>query len=242
MTDESILRGHKRVGKRFIPPMKQLPSLKLTSYVNDILPELIWLGLINDRLGFIRGARFFEKIVTAATNVAGEPPYKNFALVSQLGALNATQKKSFLCELSKTDILEPLRDYVAPMILLYDDCPIEFIGSPNANYRKSDLIKVIRDCVGRHIDKYETPGIVLNGTILLARLVAGTISLQAEMPNFNAIVDDPASEEAKRAAAFMRANALAEFGMLEIDNGWARNFWNKNFEICECEFSYEKDV
>jgi hypothetical protein len=49
MKDRKILPGHKQIGKRFIPPMKQIPNMRQMSYVNDMLPELIWLGLINDR-------------------------------------------------------------------------------------------------------------------------------------------------------------------------------------------------
>ena len=41
---KKILEGHKRIGKRFIPPMMQLPMMRSTSYVNDMLPELVWIG------------------------------------------------------------------------------------------------------------------------------------------------------------------------------------------------------
>ena len=52
-----VLEGHKKVGSRFITPMKQLPNMKSISYVNQMMPELIWIGLINDSIGYVKGAR-----------------------------------------------------------------------------------------------------------------------------------------------------------------------------------------
>jgi hypothetical protein len=40
MAKKRNLEGYKREGKRFIPPMKQLPMVREQSYVNDMLPEL----------------------------------------------------------------------------------------------------------------------------------------------------------------------------------------------------------
>lgn len=242
MTDEPILKGHKRVKKRFIPPMMQIPKLQQVSFVDDILPELIWLGLINDRLGFVQGSRFFEKIVLSAVEVDGEPPFKNYALCSELVKLDDDQRSAFLKSLDGKGILEQLRDYIAPLLLLYDNFPLAFIGPPSAVYQESELVQSIKDCTGRHLDKYKTPGIILHGSMLLARLVAGTISLPKDGPDYNAVLTDPDSEDAKRAEGFMRANALSEYGMLQIDKAWAQHFWNTNFELSECEFNYEPYV
>ena len=240
MTSNYILDGHKRVGKRLVPPMMQLPGMKDISYIDVMLPELIWLGLINDNLGFVRGARFFEKMVLAAMEVAADPPHKNYAIISQLGTLNVEQRDSFLQSLSNDEMLEPLRNHIAPLILLYDQCPLAFIGPPDTVYSQNDLIRSIKSCVDRHLDKFETPGIVLNGAMLLARLVAGTIKFSKDMdlPDFNSVIDAPESDEARHAAGFMRASAIGEFGMSTIDDAWARHFWNRNFEISDCEFDY----
>lgn len=228
------------MGKLFIPPMKQISVVRELSYIDDMLPELVWLGLIYDRLGYIPGTRFFEKIVSVVVEVAGEAQQRNYAFLSHIGELNSDQRLSFVKALSAEAMLEPLREYIAPLVLLYDDCPLAFIGPPDTVYAKEELVNSIKTCVGRHLDKYDTPGTVLNATMLIARLVTGTIkfSKDTKMPDFNMIVDDPSSAEANLAAGFVRANALAEFGMLKIDNMWARSFWNKNIVISECEFEY----
>lgn len=57
-----VLDGHKKVGSTFIAPLNNLPKMKSTSFVDQILPELIWIGLINDNIGYIRGARLIERV------------------------------------------------------------------------------------------------------------------------------------------------------------------------------------
>jgi hypothetical protein len=244
MAKKTILSDHKRIGKRFIPPMKQLPQMRSIGFVDDMLPELIWLGLINDRIGFVGGAKLFEKVVAAATEIERTDQQKtNYACISLYGSFNEAQKEAFLKGLSSRSLLVPLQEYLAPLVLLYDECPLRFIGPPSTVYSESSLVKLIRDCVSHHADKYETPGIVLNGMMLLSRLITKSIhfSSDIELPNFNAVIDAPGSEEAKRAAGFMRANAIGEFGMLGIDRAWAKNFWNRGYELSKCEFAHATD-
>lgn len=129
MPNRRILQGHKQTGKRFIPPMKQLPIM-LTSYVNDMLPELIWIGLMNDRLDYAPTARLLEKIVCAAREVEPGVKDRNYALCSHLGALDEQQRVPFLSTLETEGVLVPLRNRIVPLVLLYEDCPLAFIGPP----------------------------------------------------------------------------------------------------------------
>lgn len=113
------------------------------------------------------------------------------------------------------------------------------MGPPTNTYSHEDLTSIIKLCVGKVIDQYDTPGILLYGAMLLARLVTKTIKFPADMdlPDFNAVINSPGSEEAKRAAGFMRANGLGEFGMMKVGNAWAKKFWDTNFALSRCEFA-----
>lgn len=233
-----LLEGHKRIGKRFIPPMKQVPMTMDTSYVNDMLPELIWIGLLNERVGYIQGARIIEKVFLETDKVREKGQESNYAVMSSFNRLTSSQKIQIVASLKNDDVLEIIQNSIAPLVLLYNDCPLSFMGPPTKRYSEEDLISLIKLCVGKTIDRYETPAIVLYGAMLLARLVTKTISFPSDMnlPDFNAVISSPDSDEAKRAAGFMRANGLAEFGMLKHSNSWAKHFWDRNFELTPCEF------
>jgi len=152
--------------------------------------------------------------------------------------LSADQKKRLNEVLDDNEFLEIVRNSIAPLNLLYDGCPLLFLGPPTEQYSSEELVALIKNCVGDTIDKYETPGIVLNGSILLSRLVTRKIKFPADMdlPDFNAVINSPDSDDAKRAAAFMRSNALMEFGMHKVDTSWAKYFWNRGYELSPCEF------
>lgn len=232
---KQLLPGHKRVGKRFIPPMKQIPKMMEFSYVDDLLPQLIWLGLINDKVGFIKGARLFEQIALITYDVLAKSAHCNLALLDTFRLLDEGQKAAIVNALEHERVLVKLRICLAPLLILYDNCPINFIGIPEEVVDEQMLIQSMRDCVGNHLDKYKTPGIVLHGSMLLARLVTGTISLPMDIPDFNSVVSAPDSQEAKSAAGFMRANAMAEVAMLKIDRSWSEYFWNRGAELSPCE-------
>ncbi|MCU7797533.1 MAG: hypothetical protein KZQ75_10415 [Candidatus Thiodiazotropha sp. (ex Myrtea spinifera)] len=235
---KKILSGHKRVGKRFIPPMKQIPMATDTSYITDMLPELIWIGLINERVGYVRGAGIIEKVFLTVDTHKEKGQEGNFALLSSFNKLTTNQKIAITGELHGLGILDIIQHSVAPLVLLYNDCPFRFLGPPTTSYSQEDLIEILKQCTKKVIDRYATAGIVLYGSMLLARLVTKTIHFPADMdlPDFNSVINSPGSEEAKRAAGFMRANGLAEFGMMKINNKWAKHFWDHNFELSPCEF------
>jgi hypothetical protein len=234
---KALLEGHKRVGKRFIPPMMQIPAMKSISYVSDMLPELLWIGLLNDRVGYVRAARILEKVFVATDEVKDPEQHGNFALASTFSLLESDQKQTLAAALEKEGVVDPIRNAVAPLTLLYDPFPLRFLGPPTDVINEKQLIERVRECVAKSIDKYETAGIVLHGAMLLSRLVTRKIRFPSDMdlPDFNAVITSPGSDDANRAAGWMRANALAEFGMLNIDKSWAQYFWNRGVELSPCE-------
>lgn len=239
---KTLLEGHKRVGKRFIPPMLQIPQLQQTSFVDDILPELVWIGLLNDQLGYVRGARVIEQVFRCVEDLRTDNQHGNFALMSTYRVLNASQKSELANRLDHAGPATLIRVAIAPLVLLYDDCPLNFFGPPSAMITEDELVARMRHCIGRTIDRYETPATVLYGAMLIYRLVSKTIqfSRDMELPNFNAVIDAPESEEAKRAAGFMRANVMSEFASLNLPKAWAKHFWSRNFAISPCERNQEE--
>lgn len=236
MAKQNILSGHKKVGKKLIPPMKQFPQMHSLSYVDDILPELLWLGLINDRIGLSAGTRLFKEFLGATEPVRSQMTGTNLAFVSSYGVLDDTARALLVQELISRDLLVSLTDHLQPLLVLYPMFPLGFLGVPSAPRSTRELVDELKESVSRHADKYETPGIVLNGDVLLSRLVTKTIKFAKtiKLPDFDAIFSTPESEEAQRAAAFMRANALSEVGM-NGPNPWSEYFWRRSYELSPCD-------
>lgn len=238
-----ILKGHKKVGKKFIPPMMQIPRLKEISYTHQIFPEIIWMGLLNDEVGFIQGSRIVGRISEIAYEIKDTEKHFNFAFCSSFNNLSKGQKNLFKQRLSDERILTVLQTSLLPLNKLYKNCPLSFLGYTTTK-TKADLIKRLQDCVGRHLNKYETPSLIIQTNTIYTRVVTKSIKFQHPIPDLNALVERPESEEAKRAASFVRATLLNEMCIRQesLTDKWAQSFWNQSYKLGECDFSWEEEV
>lgn len=233
------LKGYARQGKRFIPPMKQIAGMREQSYVDDLLPELIWLGLIHDRRGYKFGADVLETVVELSKGWPKRDVPINYAMQIAYAALSEDQKAEVVSAWKKRDWLDDIQHALAPLVLLYDGFSMAFVGPPASVMTNEALILRMKECVQKHIDNHETPGIVLCGSLLLTQLMAGTIKFfqNIDIPDLNAVVRKPGSDEAKRAASFIRSSMMATVGMIDLKKDWHRYFWNRGAELSPCESS-----
>src|SRR5699024_4522339 len=141
----------------------------------------------------------------------------NFALQYAYGTLSQDEKNRIVEEWAKRSMLDDIQNALAPLTLLYDGFSMKFVGPPDTVVSEDALIQRMSICVANHIDKYEVPSVALHGSMMLTRLIAGKMyfSKDIQLPDFNAAIDAPNSDEGKRAAGFMRATALGEMGMIE---------------------------
>lgn len=58
-----------------------------------------------------------------------------------------------------------------------------------------------------------------------------------DIPDFNSLFDAPDSEEAKKAAGFVRNSVKQEymFGLHGYDNSWTKSFWNQSYYLDDCD-------
>jgi hypothetical protein len=243
-----VLQGHKRKGSRYIPPMLQLPGEGITeiSYVDQILPQGLWMGLINEQLGYRNGIELNAAICQNACELRSTEQHVNFSLVSNFGLLTDEQKTALMEDLDRCGTLESYRTHLAPLIHCYDDFPLGFLGEPDDGPDRSELISTLKTSVQNHFDRYESPAMVLQANIVYVRGMNGGLFLPETMdaPDLNAIIEDPESEGGKRAGGFVRTSVMMEFMPVEgvsLD-AWASSFWNTNYELDDCDFSWEENA
>ena len=100
--NNKILENHKQVGKKFIPPMIHSAGvLEEVSWVNEILPELIWFGVINDRLGVKKGTDVGSKLCKIAKKIYNKKEPRNFSYMSSYSFLDDAQQRALIKNLRK---------------------------------------------------------------------------------------------------------------------------------------------
>jgi hypothetical protein len=234
------LAGYVKRGKKLVSPLNALQNMKSYSYVNDLLPELLWLGLINDYSGYLRGRDVLERVVAVGKD--WDLPIKNFALQSAYISLSEQQKQQVLDSWESAGLLDSMRSALCPLILLYDRCAFRFVGPPSQAIPVDKLIERLERVVGNVADKYQTPGVMLHGALLMNNLIAGRVhfSSHIDLPDFNAVVDRPDSEDARRAGSFIRASTMAQIGFLDPPKEWAQYFWNTSYDLVACDHPHDE--
>ena len=241
---QKVLKDHKKVGSRFIPPMAQLGMTDI-SYVNQIFPEILWMGLINQREGYKVGINVVEFMAKRSSEIKTSEKHINFSLASSYRKLGEKQKMQLVSDLKKEKIHRIIQQALAPLTCLYDGFPMAFIGPPSEHISKDDLIKILKTCISKCINKYEQPGMVMQASVMYIRGITGGLFFTKGMkaPDLDKIVSDFDSKEGQRAASSVRAFVLSEHMPLgeKRSDSWAKSFWNQSYKLDRCHFPWEKD-
>ena len=80
-----VLDDHKQQGKVFTPPMITALSDKLnfTKWSNDLLPNLVWIGLLIDELGEKEAINIFENFADVVKNIIGPSNKKILSFIPE---------------------------------------------------------------------------------------------------------------------------------------------------------------
>ena len=238
-----ILGDHKKVGSKFIPPMSQLGMTEV-SYVNQIFPEIIWMGLLNKREGYHTGIRIVEFMAKKSVEIKNTEKFLNFSLASSYTFLGADQKIQIVAELEKNNFLQVLQKSLAPLTCLYEGFPMAFLGPPADHNSKETMLAIIKECISACINKYEQPGMVMQATVMYIRGITGGLYFTNNIkpPNLEKIITDFDSDEGKKAAASVRAFVMSEYMPMEgkKSDEWSRSFWNQGYKIDKCHFPWDK--
>lgn len=169
-------------------------------------------------------------------------PIRNFALQSAYISLSEEQKLQILDSWDSAGLLDSIRSALSPLILLYDRCALRFIGPPAQAIPVDRLVERLERVVGSVADKYQTPGIMLHGALLMNNLIAGRVHFAShiELPDFNAVVDRPDSEDARRAGSFIRASTMAQIGFVDPPKEWAQYFWDTSYDLVVCDYLHDE--
>jgi hypothetical protein len=238
---KKVLEGHKKKGAKFIPPMMQIGNLQEVSYLNDALPNLIWMGLVFERYGYRRGVQLISDFVSIAyEKCAGEGG--NFSYLCYYSKLDVSIKASIYRELKSKGILYPLQEAIAPLSCLFRLFPALFL-KPDFKVDETLLIPRLKTTMKKSMDRYSKMATAIQVTAFYNLGANGKLHMAShiDIPDLDSIFTAPDSDEANRAASFARLNVNGELGFRkdEISKGWVRDFWLQIYKFESCELMAE---
>lgn len=232
-----VLSDHKRVGKQFVPPARQLLNLKLdTNWINRMVPELVWMVPIHDRFGHATAVELCLALARAAQEIfeaAGE--HGSFGFLTSYSRLSESQRCEVVEALAEQGVLSNIREALEPFLRLYPDCPLGFLGSPSQEGASDEDISWFAPMLEGFFDRRCQSSMMIQANVVYQAGVLGKLKYfnSVEPPDLEAIATDFDSDAGRKSAASVRATVNAWVGHLfeDLDDRWPRYFWKRNLDL-----------
>ena len=241
-----VLTDHHQVGKRFLPPfLHQGGSLTEVRWIDCILPELFWLGILNDYYGLRDGTRLALALAQVADKIYFTDKKILFASTTAYSELTEQQKNEVVNAIRASGELELLKKALLPLVAYYPECPLSFLFNTKIPRIEDSMTRLykLKEILASLFDKWDRPAMLIQAN---AFYISSSTDLMlfmkdVELPNLEAIIEFPSTEESREAAAIIRATTIGLFGESHYikQSPWPWYFWNRGLELGPCEYSGE---
>jgi len=236
----AVLSDHQKIGTRFVPPMAQL-NMKATRWVDGMMPELLWQGLLVGRYGVREGLGLALTLAKAANNSFPSESKRPFlATASGYGEMTPQQQEETIARLVASEQLPLLQQGLAPLLALYPQCPLAFLFNGQVpTMDADDGLERVKSAVTQLYDKRSKPATVVIANTIFIGALTGKIryTAQTQMPNLEAVFEYPNTDESREVASRLRASVSAFTNLLgdDVASAWPRYFWNRGLELEPCD-------
>ena len=222
------LEGHARAGKRFVPPHMDLPQLKLTSWINDRLPEHLWLALLISERGRMDALAVVRTALVAIRDGAVALNRDLDLTHSGISSWGDELRDLFLQQ------LRPFRASLRPLSLL-EDLPerehwLTLLPEPEA----SDWVRLGR-AVLPLVDHQSQEATDCCWARVVFKAIIGRIKFHVSQEEMALeLQEDPNRGDQRAVRPSIRASEEALDALLEQTPSWPPAFWAQCFRDSPC--------
>jgi len=254
---QRVLSDHQKVGKKFIPPMQQLGPWKDANWIGTILPELLWIGLLNHYYGFKEGAALSLGLARASAQTTGINPKEfkkkfgkalkqTFSNTSAYRSLTAQQKQSVIECLRLWHQREQFIHALTPLVVFYPDCPLNFLFGGTAVSKEEANLEEFKHVLSTFFDKYDKPATFMMANAAYIAFCTNKLKIivsdnrdsnqDSALANFPAIQYYPDTDESMIVGASIRSTVNMLVAGEESSQEWPNYFWNRGLELDACDY------
>ena len=233
-----VLHGYRQEGKRYIPPFLQhMPIMTESRWMDDRVPELIWIALLIHVFGIQEGTAIALCVAKAAAS-CDRIGKKAFAAASDYVELGDEQERCIRSAVGQEEMLDKASQGLAALIHNYPDFPLAFLSNPGRRIDDSpgSMLTDLTESVANISDRQSESGIYAQAAVVYIFFVNGQLQVAPHvgLANLPAIEEYPNTEESLRVAASVRS---AVVGLLtrDVPSDWPCSFWNQGRSLGPCE-------
>lgn len=244
MAKKKILQDHKREGKKFIPPfIHNLGPFGGVSWGRTMLPELLWIALIQNYYGLHEGVEIITNITRTIRECSPSEKLQVFATLSSFGKIKPEEHLCIRNKLATSGDLFKVQKALLPLIIFYPDCLLRFLYSTKPSFDQSDYhqhLEQFKSLVKGLYDKTSREATMVQASAIWLAFDSGVLKVSEglALASFPEIEKYPQTELSKRVAGSIRASIQMLFNepLYLLSSNWPRYFWNRGFEIDHCYF------
>jgi hypothetical protein len=232
-------QGYKKSSKIYTPPILQLGQFNGINWIDELIPEFFWIGLLQQKFGFGNGSNIVSKVVEISLKISKD---KNiwFAPISSFSIFTELEKNLLKNELQKINILSDLQSTFYETVFYYPDFPLSFLIDKNneiLDNQKLENFKIFLDSI-------------FDRTSIIANLIQGValdmifrteieikFDAKTSLADFPKFEEYPKTKISKQVADGIRSiiNMLySNFHKPKNNQEWQNYFWNRGLLIDKC--------
>ncbi|MBR9917496.1 hypothetical protein GYB29_07410 [bacterium] len=238
---KQILSDHKKQGKKLVPPLLTIGNHNFISWVDKVLPELLWMACIIDYCDLKKGIEICISVAEAAQSAQNVEKNNWFAPVSTYSKLSKPQQKKMSKILADKEQLKSIQHALKPLAFFYPDFPLSFVfGNEQIQIKEQEVVlQEFKRMLLPLYDKTskEATYIQANAIFLLFQAERLKVPSGSSLTQINEISNYPDTDLSRMVASSIRASINTFFGnelMHDIDSNWCEYFWNRGMELESC--------
>ena len=249
-----MLEDHTKRGKKLLPPLLAGGILVHGSLWHiERLPQFILLALYLEDNSLADAIDIFFQMNVSYNSILkdfrGDKIFRPIRMGEHL-ALDEHEKQAIKRCSEGATWRSNIDPYLKIMSSLFTANPMDYLFSADTsthNSNRDDNVKMLRSLLMKTVDSHSKASLFIQGVAVAVELRSGNTKIceGVDIPDLNAVVDYPNTEESENAAGFIvvHANSIAT-GMNpmnpgQLDMTWQRQFWDSCYRLEPCEFDYE---
>jgi hypothetical protein len=232
--NKKLLSDHRRIKKRFYPPGALFGWTEI-HYVEQILPEIVWIGYFLKVLGRKRGISVVTEFAEICFRMTKRGVKPDFGFLSVYSTLVSEDWSTFRLELAATNLLSQSLESLIPFVHCYPKAnPFWQLGFDTNVHKPSDSeVDLSRTVVAELFDRRTKMATLVQSVIMWIDMMVGRLHVPIEYPyrHFDTIFGEIDSEDVGEAASHSRMHVNSSHQFLNLDLSWARYFWNQGLKL-----------
>ncbi len=244
MKKQKILTDHKRTGKRLVPPfVHMIGPLQEVSWIKTVIPEILWIGLIQTFHGHRKGVDLITSIARSARAIWPNAQSRIFGATSAYKELSEKAWEQLRERLVETGELFLIQEALRPLAVYYPESPFINLFSSSPGEQSAKYLQIVKQHVEGMYDRTDYATTMVQATFVWLAFDADVLKVfqGLALAKFPQIEEYPKTELSQQFAASVRVTVNMFFGSKEHYPGpypWPSYFWNRGLAIDQCEFAY----